>query len=224
VEGELELSELKKEFAKFLLETKAVKFGEFKLKSGRISPYFINIGEIIDGKSISKLGEFYAKAIVEYNIINEIDVLFGPSYKGIPIVVSTAIALNNMFGICKRFAFNRKEEKKYGEKGIIIGEIREGDRVLILDDVITTGETKEEILKIISSFNAKVCFIIIAVDRLERGKTNLTAIKEFEIKYGIPIRAIVTIEDIIKTALEMNYIREEDLEKIMKYLKEYGGK
>jgi orotate phosphoribosyltransferase len=218
------LNELKKEFIKFLLETKAVRFGEFKLKSGRISPYFINIGEIIDGKNISKLGEFYAKAIIGYNIIDKIDVLFGPSYKGIPIVVSTAIALNNIFGICKRFAFNRKEIKDHGEKGMIIGEIKEGDRVLLLDDVITTGETKEEILRIISSFNAKVCFIIIAVDRLEKGKTDLTAVKEFEIKYGIPVKAIVSIEDIINTALEMRYIKEEDLEKIMKYLKEYGGR
>ncbi|MEM4599979.1 MAG: orotate phosphoribosyltransferase, partial [Candidatus Methanomethylicaceae archaeon] len=181
---------MKNEFSKFLLDVGAVKFGNFKLKSGRISPYFIDIGAIKEGKDLAKLGEFYAKSIMELKI--DFDVIFGPSYKGIPIAISTAIALSNIFGISKRIAFNRKEIKNYGEGGVIIGEVKSGDRVIILDDVITTGKTKEDIIQLLHSINnVKILFILIAVDRMEKSNGKYKATKEFELKYGIPVKSIV---------------------------------
>ncbi|MCS7097393.1 MAG: orotate phosphoribosyltransferase [Candidatus Methanomethyliaceae archaeon] len=214
---------MKDEFSKFLLEIGAIKFGDFKLKSGRNSPYFIDIGTIRDGKNLAKLGEFYAKAIMELNI--EFDVIFGPSYKGIPIAISTAIALDKLFGISKRVAFNRKEAKDYGEGGIIIGEIKSGDRVVILDDVMTTGRTKEEIIHLLYSMeNVKVAFILIAVDRMERGEGELMATKEFEVKYGIPVKSIVNIKEVAEFALRNKLIKEIEMKKILNYLEKYGGR
>lgn len=214
---------MKDEFSKFLIEIGAIKFGDFKLKSGRTSPYFIDIGKIKDGENLTKLGEFYAKAIMELNM--EFDVIFGPSYKGIPIAVSTAIALNRLFGISKRIAFNRKEAKDYGEGGIIIGEIRSGDRVAILDDVITTGRTKEEIIHLLRSIeDVKIAFILIAVDRMERGEGEYMATKEFEAKYGVPVKSIVNIKEVAEFALRNRLIKEMEMEKILKYLEKYGGK
>ncbi|MGQ9759505.1 MAG: orotate phosphoribosyltransferase [Candidatus Methanomethylicaceae archaeon] len=221
----MSLNELKSEFSKFLLEVRAVKFGSFKLKSGRISPYFVNIGIIGEGDSVWRLGEFYAKALVKYALVDEIDVLFGPSYKGIPIVISTGIALHRLFGISKRLAFNRKEVKDHGEGGIIIGKIKEGDRIGILDDVMTTGKTKEEVLSILLSIGGvKIPFILIAVDRLERGETEDMATIEFQKKYGILVKSIVTVEEVANNAFNNGLITTKELDEISSYLKLYGGK
>ncbi|MBM5805702.1 MAG: orotate phosphoribosyltransferase [Candidatus Verstraetearchaeota archaeon] len=220
-----DIQKTKAEFSDFLLRSGAIKFGTFKLKSGRISPYFVNIGAIGDGLSASKLGEFYAKAIVGYGLLEKTDVLFGPSYKGIPIVVSTAVALFNLFGSSKRFAFNRKEAKEHGEGGLIIGSIKDGDRVGMLDDVMTTGKTKEEVLSVIlSSAKVNLSYILIAVDRLERGETDLMATLEFERRYGIPVRSIVTIEEVAERALQEGLIAKNDTDAIRTYLNTYGGK
>lgn len=216
---------LKSEFSSFLLEIGAVKFGSFKLKSGRISPYFINLGVVDDGSSIWRLGEFYARALVKFGLINEIDVLFGPSYKGIPIVVSATAALHKLFNISKRFAFNRKETKDHGEGGLIVGRVCEGDKIGILDDVMTTGKTKEEILSVLSSVGkVKINFVLIAVDRLEKGETDHMATVEFHKRYGIPVKSIVTVHDVARAALEKGSITAKDMEEISNYLKIYGGK
>jgi len=221
-----DIQKTKAEFSDFLLRSGAIKFGTFKLKSGRISPYFVNIGSIGEGLSASKLGEFYARAIVGYGLLEETDVLFGPSYKGIPIVVSTAVALSNLFGSSKRFAFNRKEVKEHGEGGLIIGGgIKDGDKVGLLDDVMTTGKTKEEVLSVIlSSAKAKISYVLIAVDRLERGETDLMATLEFEKRYGIPVKSIVTIEEVAERALQSGLIAKTETDAIRMYLNTYGGK
>ncbi len=221
----MSVEKLKKEFSEFLLEVGAVKFGSFKLKSGRISPYFVNLGLVVDGSSMWQLGEFYARALVEFGLADEADVLFGPSYKGIPIVVSTSMALHHLFGLSKRFAFNRKEVKDHGEGGLIIGKVEDGDRIGILDDVITTGKTKEEILSVLSSAGkVKIQFVLIAVDRLERGETEDMATIEFHKKCGIPVRSIVTVEDVANCALQNRIITMKEIGDIYDYLKLYGGK
>jgi orotate phosphoribosyltransferase len=219
-------SGLESSFARFLIESGAVKFGSFKLKSGRVSPYFINLGLIGDGTSVSRLGEFYARAFVEKGLAAKTDVLFGPSYKGIPIAVSAAIALSNIYGKSLRFAFNRKEAKDHGEGGLIIGGgLRDGDRIGLLDDVMTTGKTKEEVLEVIRvSAKAEIAYVLIAVDRLERGESETNATREFEEKYGIPVFSIATIEDIARSAKAGGLISEQELQAVGSYLKEYGGK
>jgi orotate phosphoribosyltransferase len=221
-----DIRKTKEEFSDFLLKSGAIKFGTFTLKSGRISPYFVNIGSIGEGLSASRLGEFYAKTIVSYGLLEQTDVLFGPAYKGIPIVVSTAVALSNLFGSSKRYAFNRKEVKEHGEGGLIIGGgIKDGDRVGLLDDVMTTGKTKEDVLSVIlSSAKAKISYILIAVDRLERGETDLVATLEFERRYGIPVKSIVTIEEVAERALQSGLILKAEVDAIRAYLKTYGGK
>ena len=221
----MSVESLKSEFSRFLLEIGAVKFGSFKLKSGRLSPYFVNLGVVGDGESIWRLGEFYARALVEFGLVGEVDVLFGPSYKGIPIVVSTSIGLHKIFNISKKFAFNRKEAKDHGEGGLIIGSVGEGDRIGILDDVMTTGKTKEETLSVLSSIdNVKIAFVLIAVDRLERGETEYMATVEFHRRYGIPVKSIVDVLDVAKAALEYGSITMKEMEAISNYLKIYGGK
>jgi orotate phosphoribosyltransferase len=221
-----DIQKIKDEFSDFLLRNGAIKFGTFKLKSGRISPYFVNIGSIGEGSPISKLGEFYARAIVGYGLLQETDVLFGPSYKGIPIVVSAAIALSNLFGTSKRFAFNRKEVKDHGEGGLIVGgSLNDRDRVGLLDDVMTTGKTKEEVISVIrSSAKVKIAYILIAVDRLEKGDTDLIATLEFERGYGIPVKAIVTIEEVAERALRGGLIAEDAINSINGYLRIFGGR
>lgn len=217
---------LKHAFSEFLIKSGAVKFGSFKLKSGRISPYFINLGLIGDGSGISGLGSFYARAIVEAGLAERTDMLFGPSYKGIPIAVAASLALHRDYGINARFSFNRKEAKDHGEGGMIVGSpLKDGDRVGILDDVMTTGKTKEEILSVLrSAANVDIAYIMIAVDRMERGETELAATFEFEQKYGIRVVPIVTINDVVSTAKSLGLASERDAESVRAYLKEYGGK
>ncbi|MEM4658009.1 MAG: orotate phosphoribosyltransferase [Candidatus Methanosuratincola sp.] len=217
---------LKSEFASFLVRSGAVKFGSFTLKSGRPSPYFVNLGVLADGESASGLGGFYARALIEKGLLGSTDVLFGPSYKGIPIAVSTAIALFRDHGRSIRFAFNRKEAKGHGEGGLIIGsQLRDGDRVGILDDVMTTGKTKEEILEVLrSAARVETPYVLIAVDRLERGETDLCATSEFERTYGVRVHSIATIEEIAEAASAEGMIPESALHSIRSHLREYGGR
>lgn len=217
---------LKHAFSEFLIRSGAVKFGSFKLKSGRISPYFINLGLIGDGSGISELGSFYARGIVEAGLAGGTDMLFGPSYKGIPIAVAASLALHRDYNINARFSFNRKEAKDHGEGGMIVGSpLKDGDRVGILDDVMTTGKTKEEILNVLrSAAKVEIAYIMIAVDRMERGETELAATLEFEKKYGIRVVPIVTINDVVSTAKSLGLATERDSESVRAYLKEYGGK
>jgi orotate phosphoribosyltransferase len=224
------MDKYKEDFIRFLLKTNALKFGEFTLKSGRKSPYFLNAGGFDTGETIGRLGTFYASKLKE-EFGEDFDVLYGPAYKGISLAVTTAIALANKFGISKNYSFNRKEEKGHADKGIIVGAaIKDGDRVVILDDVFTTGETKEETIELLKQVaNVKYTCVLIAVDRKEVGADGKSAIKEFEKKYSIPVISIVTVHEIVELLYNKNidgkiYINDELKAKIDAYLKEFGVK
>ena len=211
------MQQYKKDFINFMLATKALQFGEFTLKSGRISPYFFNAGSFNTSKQISQLGEFYAKAI-EDNAI-KFDVLFGPAYKGIPLAISTAIAFNNNFNKNIAYSFNRKEAKSHGEGGEIVGHPLQGD-ILIIDDVITAGTAIREVQKIIIANNAKIKAVIVALDRQEKGNSDICAIKEIQEELSIEVFSIINLSDVI------TYLEEQQdsvvIEKINKYRNLYG--
>ena len=197
------------QFLEFVIEHKILKFGEFKLKSGRISPYFFNTGLFNSGKKLNFLAKSYAEAIVESNLA--FDVIFGPAYKGIPLVASTAIALTKYHDLDKPFAFNRKEVKQHGEKGLIVGANLEG-RVLILDDVITAGTAIREVSEIIGSTNASISGIAVALDRQERGLGELSAIQEIEKMLNTSVISIINLENIIA------YLGSSNDSELLKYL------
>ncbi len=191
--------ELKKEFAIFMVKSGVLTFGDFITKSGRKTPYFINTGNYKTGAQIARLGSFYAGCIKD-QINEEITALFGPAYKGIPLVVATAIALSNDYDQDVRYCFNRKEAKDHGEGGTIIGyQLKDRDKVLIVEDVITAGTAVREILPVIRA-EADVDFVgmVISVDRMERGQNTLTATQELFEAYGIRTYAIITIREILE--------------------------
>ena len=197
------------QFLEFVIEHQILKFGEFELKSGRISPYFFNAGLFNSGKKLDFLAKSYAEAIVESNLT--FDVLFGPAYKGIPLVSTTAIALAKNYDIDKPFAFNRKEAKQHGEKGLIVGANLQG-RILILDDVITAGTAIREVVEIIGSAGASVSGIAVALDRQERGLGELSAIQEIEQMLNISVVSIINLENII------SYLSSTKDNELLKYL------
>ena len=197
------------QFLEFVIEHQILKFGEFELKSGRISPYFFNAGLFNSGKKLDFLAKSYAEAIVESNLT--FDVLFGPAYKGIPLVSTTAIALAKNYDIDKPFAFNRKEAKQHGEKGLIVGANLQG-RILILDDVITAGTAIREVVEIIGSAGASVSGIAVALDRQERGLGELSAIQEIEQMLNISVISIINLENII------SYLSSTKDYELLKYL------
>ena len=208
------------QFLEFVIEHQILKFGEFKLKSGRISPYFFNTGLFNSGKKLNFLAKSYAEAIVESNLA--FDVLFGPAYKGIPLVASTAIALTKYHDLDKPFAFNRKEVKQHGEKGLIVGANLEG-RVLILDDVITAGTAIREVSEIIGSKNASISGIAVALDRQERGLGELSAIQEIEKMLDTSVISIINLENIIAyLGLSNDGELLKYLDAVLEYKKLYG--
>ena len=182
------------EFLNFALEKGVLRFGEFTLKSGRISPYFFNAGLFNSGSALARLGRFYAQAIVDSGI--KFDVLYGPAYKGIPLAAVTAAALYDHHQIDIPYAFNRKEAKSHGEGGSIVGHALEG-QILIIDDVITAGTAIRESMDIIEAEGAKPAGVVIALDRQEKGKGDKSAIQEVEQDYGIPVASIAKLENII---------------------------
>ncbi len=208
------------QFLEFVIEHQILKFGEFELKSGRISPYFFNAGLFNSGKKLNFLAKSYAEAIVESNLT--FDVLFGPAYKGIPLVSTTAIVLAKDYHIDKPFAFNRKEVKQHGEKGLIVGANLQG-RILILDDVITAGTAIREVVEIIGSAGASVSGIAVALDRQERGLGELSAIQEIEQTLNISVISIINLESII---LYLSSSKDNELLKyldgVVKYRKLFG--
>ena len=197
------------QFLEFVIEHQILKFGEFELKSGRISPYFFNAGLFNSGKKLDFLAKSYAEAIVESNLT--FDVLFGPAYKGIPLVSTTAIALAKDHDLDKPFAFIRKEAKQHGEKGLIVGANLQG-RILILDDVITAGTAIREVVEIIESAGASVSGIAVALDRQERGLGELSAIQEIEQMLNISVISIINLENII------SYLSSTKDYELLKYL------
>ncbi len=185
--------DFRQEFIEFALAQNVLRFGEFKTKAGRLSPYFFNAGLFNDGAALDRLSQFYAKAILSCGV--DADMLFGPAYKGIPLVSVTALALARA-GRNLPFAFNRKEAKDHGEGGNIIGMPLSG-RVLIVDDVITAGTSVRESVDIIRAAGAVPCGVIIALDRMERGAGELSAVQEVERDYGLPVTAVATLDDLM---------------------------
>jgi len=208
----------KKEFIDLALELGVLRFGEFTLKSGRVSPYFFNAGLFYTGYAAAKLGRYYAAAIAESGV--KFDILFGPAYKGIPLAALSAAALAEHQDIDVPFAFNRKEAKAHGEGGSIVGAPLEG-RVLIVDDVITAGTAVREAYQIISSAGANVAGLAISLDRQERGQGTLSAVQELKQALDIPVVSIIQLSDLIDT-LEESSGYEKFLEPILTYRKEYG--
>lgn len=185
----------KTEFIELALEIGVLKFGQFKLKSGRISPYFFNSGLFNTGYSVAKLGRYYAAAAKQSGI--ECDVLFGPAYKGIPLVALTAAALAEHQGVDLPFCYNRKEAKDHGEGGFIVGAPLAG-RVLIVDDVITAGTAVRESIGLIRAAGASPAGVLVALDRQERGQGRLSAVQEVQTAFSIPVIRIITLDDLIE--------------------------
>lgn len=204
-------------FIEFLLQQGALKFGQFTLKSGRQSPYFLNLGSFQSGSSLAKLGEFYATTLQRSGF--HFDLLFGPAYKGIPLVSSTCIALYNKYQINTPYCFNRKEKKMHGDKGQFVGAPLEG-QVVMVDDVITAGTTVRETMAMLEPLNASLSGIVIAFDRQERGTGKLSAIQEVVEHYNVPVQSIMTLNDLIQYLIGKPEMQEE-LTQIREYQKKY---
>ncbi len=209
--------DFRQEFIRFTIEQKVLRFGEFRTKAGRLSPYFFDAGLFYDGAALKRLAQFYAKAIGAAGIA--FDMLFGPAYKGIPLVAAVAIALADA-GRNVRYSFNRKEEKDHGEGGTVIGAPLAG-RVLIVDDVISAGTSVRESVNLIRASGAVPCGVVIALDRMERGTGNLSAVQEVGANYNIPVFSIATLDDL------MAYLRAEPqharhLAAVGRYRDQYG--
>ncbi|MEN9434808.1 MAG: orotate phosphoribosyltransferase [Pseudomonadota bacterium] len=205
-------------FIQFALGQGVLKFGEFTLKSGRISPYFFNAGLFQTGAALSQLGRFYAQAIIDSNI--EFDMLFGPAYKGIPLAAATAIALYEQQGRDVPYAFNRKEAKTHGEGGSIVGAPLQG-RVLVIDDVMTAGTAIRESAVIVQNAQAQLAGVAIALDRRERGTGLLSAVQEVEQTFKVPVTSIVSLEH-ISQYIHSHVQDEQLLARIQAYRAEYG--
>ena len=221
----------KKEFIDFMAESKVLKFGDFTLKSGRKSPFFMNAGAYVTGYQLKKLGEYYAKAIHDvYG--DDFDVLFGPAYKGIPLSVTTAIAYSELYGKEVRYCSNRKEIKDHGDTGILLGsKLKDGDRVVIIEDVTTSGKSIEETFPIIKAqADVTIVGLIVSLNRMERGlNTEKCALDEIKETYGINTAAIVSMADVTEALYnkEINgevIIDDTIKEAIDKYYEEYGAK
>ncbi len=208
----------KREFLDLSLELDVLRFGEFTLKSGRVSPYFFDAGLFNTGYAAAKLGRYYASAIADSDL--EFDMLFGPAYKGIPLVVLAASALAEHHDLDVPYAFNRKEAKAHGEGGSIVGAPLNG-KVLIVDDVITAGTAAREAQQIVSSAGADTAGLIISLDRQEVGKDSRSAIQEFEQTLRIPVISIIQLEDLIDM-LEESAEYNGFLEPVLEYRKKYG--
>lgn len=220
----------KEEFIEFMVESQVLKFGEFILKSGRKSPFFMNVGAYVTGKQLKKLGEYYAKSIHE-NFGDEFDVLFGPAYKGIPLSVTTAIAYSELYGKEVRYCSNRKEAKDHGDAGILLGSnLADGDRVIMIEDVTTSGKSIEETYPILmSQGKVEIKGLIVSLNRMEKGREGkLSALAEIKEKYGFDSHAIVTMEDVIKHLYNRPYKGKIYIDDKLKaamdqYYEEYGA-
>ena len=207
-----------REFIEFALEKQVLKFGEFTLKSGRKSPYFFNAGLFNSGRDLAKLGRYYAAALVDSGIAY--DVLFGPAYKGIPIASATAVQLAELHDQDVPWCFNRKEAKDQGEGGNLVGSPLKG-RIMLVDDVITAGTAIRESMDLIQANGAELAGVLIALDRQEKGKGELSAIQEVQRDYNAPVIAIITLGDLIRY-LETQPEMTEHLEKVKAYRASYG--
>lgn len=207
-----------KEFIEFAIEKQVLKFGEFTLKSGRISPYFFNAGLFNTGRDLARLGRFYAAALQDSGIAY--DLLFGPAYKGIPIATTTAVALSNDYNLDVPYCFNRKEAKTHGEGGSLVGSELTG-KIMLVDDVITAGTAIRESMDIINAHKAELAGVLIALDRQEKGKAELSAIQEVERDYDAKVISIVELADVVNY-LETLPEMQQHLESVQAYREQYG--
>jgi len=193
------MEQYKQEFIDFMIASDVLKFGEFTLKSGRKSPFFMNAGAYVTGTQLRKLGEYYAQAIHD-NYGLDFDVLFGPAYKGIPLSVATTMAINELYGKDIRYCSNRKEVKDHGDTGILLGsKLKDGDRVVIIEDVTTSGKSIEETFPIIKAqANVEIKGLMVSLNRCERGKGDKSALQEIQEVYGFPANAIVSMEEVVE--------------------------
>ena len=207
-----------REFIRFAIERGVLRFGEFTLKSGRVSPYFFNAGLFSSGLALAQLGRFYAQAVLASGI--QFDVLFGPAYKGIPLAATTAVALAEQHGRDVPWCFNRKEAKDHGEGGTLVGAPLQG-RVLIVDDVITAGTAIREVMQIIQAQGAAAAGVLIALNRQERGKGELSAIQEVERDFGMPVVSIINLDQLIVYLAEDASLKHY-LPAVEAYREQYG--
>ena len=219
----------KEQFIEFMVESNVLKFGDFTLKSGRKSPFFMNAGAYVTGSQLMKLGEFYAKAIHDtYGL--DFDVLFGPAYKRIPLSVATAMAISRLYGKDVRYCSNRKEVKDHGDTGILLGsKLQDGDRVVIIEDVTTSGKSIEETFPIITGqAKIEVKGLIVSLNRMERGKGTKCALDEIKDLYGFPTAAIVTMKDVVDRLYNRECMGKVVIDDTMKaaidrYYEQYGA-
>ena len=220
------MEDYKREFIDFMVESNVLKFGEFTLKSGRKSPFFMNAGAYVTGYQLKKLGEFYARAIHD-NFGTDFDVLFGPAYKGIPLSVVTAVAFHDLYGKEVKYCSDRKEVKDHGaDKGNLLGyQLADGDRVVMVEDVTTSGKSIDETYpKVMAAADVKVKGLIVSLNRMEVGKGGkVTAQQEIQEKYGFPVASIVSMEEVVE-ALDGSLITSELHAAIDKYYAQYGVK
>lgn len=212
------MKDYQREFIEFALSKGVLKFGEFTLKSGRTSPYFFNAGLFNSGADLARLGRYYAAALQDSGI--EFDVLFGPAYKGIPIASATAISLFEHHQKDVPYCFNRKEKKDHGEGGNLVGANLHG-KIMLVDDVITAGTAIRESMNIVEANGASLAGVLIALDRQEKGKGELSAIQEVERDYNATVIAIVTLNDLIRY-LEEQPGQEDNLARVSAYRAQYG--
>ena len=225
------MEQYKQDFIEFMVDCKALKFGDFTLKSGRKSPFFMNAGAYVTGSQLMKLGEAYAKAIHD-TYGDDFDVLFGPAYKGIPISVVTAVAYSQLYGKEVRYCSDRKEEKDHGaDKGSFLGSnLQDGDRVIMIEDVTTSGKSMEETVpKVRGAANVEIKGLMVSLNRMEKGKGEQCALDEIKEKYGFPTAAIVSMADVLEHLYnkEVNgkvVINDEIKAAIDAYYEQYGAK
>ena len=220
----------KQEFIEFMIDSQVLKFGDFTLKSGRKSPFFMNAGAYVTGTQLRRLGEYYAKAIHDHYGL-DFDVLFGPAYKGIPLSVATTMAISELYGKDVRYCSNRKEVKDHGDTGILLGsKLKDGDRVVIIEDVTTSGKSIEETFPIIKAqADVEIKGLMVSLNRMEKGQGEKSALCEIKEKYGFDANAIVTMADVVEYLYQKEYkgtvyIDEERKKQIDDYYAVYGVK
>ena len=230
IRGYYKVEAYKQEFIEFMIDSQVLKFGDFTLKSGRKSPFFMNAGAYVTGTQLRRLGEYYAKAIHDHYGL-DFDVLFGPAYKGIPLSVATTMAISELYGKDVRYCSNRKEVKDHGDTGILLGsKLKDGDRVVIIEDVTTSGKSIEETFPIIKAqADVEIKGLMVSLNRMEKGQGEKSALCEIKEKYGFDANAIVTMADVVEYLYQKEYkgtvyIDEERKKQIDDYYAVYGAK
>ena len=213
------MKDYQREFIEFAIERDVLRFGEFTLKSGRLSPYYFNFGLFNTGSALARLGQYFAQALVQSGI--KCDVILGPAYKGIPLATSMAVALSESHGIDMPYAFNRKEAKAHGEGGSLVGAVLKG-RVVIVDDVITAGTAIREVMTIIAAHNAIPVATLIAIDRMEKGQGELSAIQEVERDFAMQVVSIISFDHVLEYLQETGY-EQPQIDAMVQYRKDFGA-